>query len=202
MNMETVESGQMCRFAGKSPEGGSTALSEARGFELSREEILLLYSKYAGSVFNFFYYSTGDRDASMDLVNDVFVKVLDKSGRYDGRKGDSKVWLFTVARNTLRDYLKSRHRSKPWLSIDEAIDLPASGYANPEEAAALRADITALTKALESLNKRERSLISLKYGAGFRNKDLAAMLGLREKHVGVILCRALSKLKKQLEEGR
>ena len=76
--METVEGGQIYRFAVKNAEENNPALQEAKGFELSREDILFLYSEYAPSVYNFFYYSTGDRDASMDLVNDVFVKVLDK----------------------------------------------------------------------------------------------------------------------------
>lgn len=202
VNMETVEGGQIYRFAVKNAEENNPALQEAKGFELSREDILFLYSEYAPSVYNFFYYSTGDRDASMDLVNDVFVKVLDKSGQFDERKGDIRTWLFTVARNTQRDYFKSRRRARPHLTIDEAREVPAAGYANPEETAALKDDILALTKALEALNKRERSLISLKYGAGFRNKDIAKMLDLRERHVGVILCRALSKLRKQLEDGR
>ncbi|NLU31535.1 MAG: sigma-70 family RNA polymerase sigma factor [Clostridiaceae bacterium] len=200
MSMESVSGRQFCRFA-ENMEGSGTVLSEAENTGLSREEILYLYSEYAGSVYNFFYYSTGDREASMDLVNDVFVKVLDKSPTFDHRKGNIKVWLFTVARNTLRDYLRFRRRVKPCLSIDDALELPAPEHSDPEAAAALKADIMSLTQALEALNKRERSLIALKYGAGFRNKDMARLTGMSEKHVGVILCRALSKLRKHLMMG-
>jgi len=182
--METVSGSQFCRLAEKT-EGCGTALQEAKSAGLSREEILHLYTEHAGSVFNFFFYSTGDMEASMDLVNDVFLKVLDKSRTYDHRKGDIKVWLFTVARNTLRDHLRSRRRAKPCLAIDEAIGLPAPEHSDPEAAATLKADIMALTKALEALSKRERSLIALKYGAGFRNKDVAELTGLSEKNVAL-----------------
>lgn len=202
MNIESVSSEKICPLAAKHMDDSDSTLSKKKAHELSRDDILRMYSEYAGSVYNFFFYSTGDRETSGDMVNDVFIKVLDKSGRYDFRKGSIKVWLFTIARNTLRDYLKSKHRSRSWLTIDEAKDLPGPGYTSPEETLAFKDEILALTHALESLNKRERSLISLKYGAGLRNKDLAVMLGLSEKNVGVILCRALSKLRKQLSDGR
>lgn len=199
MNIESVSSGQICPFAEKHVKESK---SETREYELSRNDILRMYSDYAGSVFNFFYYSTGNRDIATDLVNDVFVKVLDKSWRFDPRKGDIKVWLFAVARNTLRDYFRSHRRKKPWLAMDEAKEIPASGYANPDETLETKAEILALTQALESLNKRERSLVSLKYGAGLRNKDIAGLVGLTEKNVGVILCRALSKLRQKMRDGR
>lgn len=199
MNVESAESRRMIPFAEKLAEKNK---SDTQEIQLSRDEILRLYSDYAGSVFNFFYYNTADREASSDLVNDVFVKVLDKGWRFDSRKGNMKVWLFTVARNTLRDYLRSRHRKKPYLMMDDAIDVPAPGCTCPHEKAELRSEIRALAEALTSLNRRERSLVSLKYGAGLRNKDIAGLVGLSEKNVGVILSRALSKLRKRMEDGR
>jgi RNA polymerase sigma factor (sigma-70 family) len=202
LNIESVSSEKICPYAAKHMNDSDSAMSKMKSNELSREDILRMYSEYAGSVYNFFFYSTGDRETAGDLVNDVFIKVLDKSGRYDFRKGSIKVWLFTIARNTLRDHLKSKRRSRSWLTIDEAKEVPEPGYTSPEETLSRKDEVLALTHALESLNKRERSLVSLKYGAGLRNKELAAMLGLSEKNVGVILCRALSKLRKQLAEGR
>jgi hypothetical protein len=49
VNMETVEGGQIYRFAVKNAEENNPALQEAKGFELSREDILFLYSEYAPS---------------------------------------------------------------------------------------------------------------------------------------------------------
>ena len=165
---------------------------------MSRDDIVRIYTDYAAPVFNFFFYSLGDKEAAEDLTNDVFIKVIGKYDRYDAVKGKFKVWLFSIARNTLKDFLRTRGRHA-CLSIDEPelSETLASGT-DLEEAALRRAKVTELTRALKCLSEREHRIISLKYGAGLRNKDIAKMCLLSEKNVGVILSRAITKLRKQI----
>ena len=53
---------------------------------------------------------------------------------------------------------------------------------------------------VDSLGTRERDVISLKFGAGVSNREIARLHGLSESHVAVIVYRALGKLREQLQE--
>ncbi|KIE44613.1 RNA polymerase sigma factor, sigma-70 family protein [Clostridium argentinense CDC 2741] len=56
-----------------------------------------------------------------------------------------------------------------------------------------------LSKALNTLNTRERNIVALKFGANLKNKEIAEIVGITESNVGVILYRTMKKLKKKLE---
>jgi len=81
--------------------------------------------------------------------------------------------------------------------MERVQDLP-SDKPSPEEAlidGELRHELIA---ALEILNERERDLLGLKFSARFTNRQIAAMTGLSEQNVGIILYRSLQKLRDQL----
>jgi RNA polymerase sigma-70 factor (ECF subfamily) len=64
-----------------------------------------------------------------------------------------------------------------------------------------RERIDELYAALGGLEEREQEIISLKFGGGMSNQDIADVLSLSETNVGTILCRSLNKLNPQLEDG-
>lgn len=55
-----------------------------------------------------------------------------------------------------------------------------------------------LIGALNKLDERERNLVALKFGACLRNTEVAQITGLSESNIGVILYRAMKKLKAEL----
>jgi RNA polymerase sigma-70 factor (ECF subfamily) len=66
---------------------------------------------------------------------------------------------------------------------------------DPEEEL-LRADeVRKLRQLIEGLSQNERSIISLKFGGGLTNRDIARTLGLSESNVGVIVYRTVRRLR-------
>jgi RNA polymerase sigma-70 factor (ECF subfamily) len=64
------------------------------------------------------------------------------------------------------------------------------------EGAAQRHETDALLlAALARLDEQERELIAMKFTLGLTNRDIAAQAGLGESNVGVILFRAMRKLR-------
>ena len=63
------------------------------------------------------------------------------------------------------------------------------------------ADINSdLKLALAKLSDKERTIIAYKYGADMKNTDIGYLLGISSTNVGVVLFRALKKLKKELQK--
>jgi RNA polymerase sigma-70 factor (ECF subfamily) len=73
----------------------------------------------------------------------------------------------------------------------------AAGGRSPEDAAVLRSDADRLAALLDELPERDRELISLKFGAGMTNREIAAATGLGESNVGTILSRAVQALRRK-----
>jgi RNA polymerase sigma factor (sigma-70 family) len=58
-----------------------------------------------------------------------------------------------------------------------------------------------LLVALRTLSERERDVLGLKFAGGLTNRAIAQLTGLREGHVGVIVYRAVGKLRAQRPRG-
>ena len=126
----------------------------------------------------------------------VFEKVLDKYDSFDPARHGLEPWLFAIARNTLNDHFR-RRKVRGWFTITDREESIASSQS--VEGEALRTEENALLlAALAQLSEEERELIAMKFTLGMTNRDIAGETGLGESNVGVILFRAMKKLKELL----
>ena len=93
-------------------------------------------------------------------------------------------------------------RTVDWLVDNGYVQRLADPAPQPEEAALLRESETALLSALRKLKPQARDLLGLKYGSGLSNPQIAALTGLSEGNVAVILHRAVEALHRILEPGQ
>jgi RNA polymerase sigma-70 factor, ECF subfamily len=166
---------------------------------LSRETVLetdfeALYHAELPRIYNFFRYRVGDDALAEDLTAETFEKAWRNRGRYRRDLAAFSMWLFTIARRVAIDHYR-RHRAHAPLSDHAhlAADEPL------EELAQQRADYARLSALLARLADRDRELVALRYGAGLTNRAIAGLTGLTETNVGVILHRALQRLRDQWE---
>jgi RNA polymerase sigma-70 factor (ECF subfamily) len=82
-----------------------------------KEAFKNLIDKYTSPLYNFTVRLT-DKNNAPDIVQEIFIKVWKNLHRFDTAKASFKTWLFTIAKNTITDFL----RKKKILSFS---DLPA-----------------------------------------------------------------------------
>lgn len=157
-----------------------------------------IFETYYKRVYNYNYYRTHNQCVSEDLTSQAFEKVFTKLHTYTVDKGKFEVWLFTIVRNTMNDYYRSRKRY-PWEPLEHIFET-ISKDKDPECIILEMEQQTEILKAIIKLNERERNIIAYKYGGNLSNKEIAILMNLNEKHVSVILFRALKKIKTRLEE--
>ncbi len=156
-----------------------------------------LYSDYFPKIYNYIRYRVDSVHDADDLTSLTFIKLLDKRDQYKPEVAPFSVWVFAIARNTLTDYYRCRMRSR-CASLDSAEKL-ADRMPGPEETTARDEIACHLHKALASLTNREREIIALKFWSGCSNRDIAGLLDISQSNTGIILYRAMRRLRKILE---
>ena len=158
--------------------------------QVSLEQV---FERYYPAVFRYFRYRGADADTADDLASSVFEKALANLRRYDPRKGQIQTWLFAIAHNLAINHWKAG-QAHPLTSLDD-LDLPVQDEHQPEQALMLVQDKEQILRALQSLDSRSVEIIALKFGGGLTNRQIAGLVHLSESNVGVILFRALLKLR-------
>ena len=155
-----------------------------------------IYDHYFPRVYNYVRYRVSDAGTVDDLTAQIFERVLAKIGRYDSERAPFAAWLFAIARNAVNDHLRAQSRRR-WLSVD-ALGARRSPDPKPEEILVCREEHAELLAAVDRLSDRQRNLIALKFAAGLTNRRIAELTGLSESNVGVILYRAVRRLRAEL----
>lgn len=148
------------------------------------------------AVYAYVRYRASNADVAEELTAKTFLKALERLETFNPTKGELTPWIFGIARHLIRDHLRARRRWR-WLPIDR-LPQPESAEQSPELSAAAHEQQRHLAAALGRLSDRDRDLLGLKFAADFTNREIARITGLRESHVGVLVYRAVGKLRQQL----
>ena len=156
-----------------------------------------IFKAYYKRVYNYIYYRVNCHYVAEDLASEVFEAIMVKRHSYCEEKAPFEVWIFAIARNKVNDHFRALKR-RNFFSLDAIKDFIA-GEKTPESEAVQAEENKELFKALKTLDKRERNVVALKFGAQLKNIEIAQVLDITESNVGVILYRTMKKLKKEIE---
>jgi len=164
------------------------------------EKLAVLFERHHVMLFNFFLRLSGNREASEDLVQDVFFRILKYRATFQGQSKFT-VWMYQIARNTHIDHLRKRGQELPLDDqFGEAVSLdisPPDKLDRDQEAALLR-------KALERLPLKKREILILSRYQDMKYKDLAELFGCRVGTIKSYVHRAikdLSDIYRELQGG-
>ncbi|MDD5370913.1 MAG: sigma-70 family RNA polymerase sigma factor [Anaerolineaceae bacterium] len=153
------------------------------------------FERYYPAIFKYYRYRGADSDTANDLASTVFERALVKLASFNPEKAAFPTWLFAIAHHLAINHWKAQARSRP-VSLDVAA-LPAS-EPSPDEALLRQERLEILLAALQALEEREREIVALKFAGALTNRQISGLVGLSAGNVGVILYRALQKLKTRL----
>mgnify|MGYP001382439127 CR=1 FL=1 len=158
------------------------------------------FRDHQSTVYRYVRFRLANREAAEDVTSQVFMKALRALDRYDPTRAAPRTWLLRIARNAITDHLRSlKRRSSLHVSLDRVPDLVAD-VPDQEERVLREERIELLLNASRKLSPPDREILSLRYGAGFGNKEIAETLKISANAVAVRLHRALARLKKVVDE--
>ena len=143
----------------------------------------LLYDRYAGAVYSLVARIVGDRQVAEDLLQEVFVRVWQRAGTFQGARGKPLTWVLGIAHNLAIDEVRRRRR-RPLEADDRdeegqliALQALPSVDSDPSDLAWERLRREQIVAALAQLPEAQRILIELAYFEGYTQSQLAARLG-------------------------
>jgi RNA polymerase sigma-70 factor, ECF subfamily len=142
----------------------------------------------------------GEREAQ-DLTQIVMLKI--SAGLPDFR-GESSLgtWIYRIATNTAMDRLRGPHDGPIEAQFEEDGSLPVDAEAPSAESAAIRGEMTAcIREFIDHLPESYRTVMVLSELEGFKNTEVAAILGVSVDIVKIRLHRAREKLRQDLKSG-
>ena len=187
----------------------------ARG--LRQRDVALLHAlviEYQFRLVRYLIYLLGRRDSVDDLVQETWLRVLERGRSYDGHSR-FEPWLFAIARNLTIDHLRQR-RIFSLDAIDDANDSHASHSPqqdrkplslashdpSPFELAARTEDAQRLAHTLETLEPIYREALVLRFQEDLSLQEIATVVGVPLTTVSSRIYRGLAALRAQLEEAQ
>ena len=153
------------------------------------------YHDHRSSVYRYIRFRVATREAAEDVTSEVFMKALRSIDRYDPGRASPRTWLLRIARNAVTDHLRAlKRRGSLHVSLDRIPDL-VSDMPSQEQRVIKQERIQRLLNANQTLRKRDQEVLSLRYGTGLSNSEIAEHLNISNNAVAVRLHRALKRLK-------
>jgi RNA polymerase sigma-70 factor (ECF subfamily) len=160
-----------------------------RTFQMTEDAFRIFYERTARPIWIYLARATGNDRLADDLLQETYYRFLRTRTVFDS-DDHRRHYLFRIATNLVRDEWRRSRVGRA--NLDEVTEVVAApDDAAVGERALARMD---LTRAMDQLKPRERSLLWLAYAQGFSHEEIASQLGLRVGSLKALLFRARRRL--------
>ena len=161
---------------------------------MSQQEFEELFCKYSQLVYRAAYTVTGRRQDAEDVLQTVFLRLLDQ-GFSDGFIKNPEGYLYRTAVNEARQMFRARKR---WNHTDDDVEV----LQDPEtDRNAGQNDMRErLLEAMAQLEPEQAEMLVLCYEHGYSDAQIAEMLGRKRGAVAMTLNRARARLKELISD--
>lgn len=154
-----------------------------------------LYQIWVRPVYRFLYSKVSDREIAEDLTSQTFVTILESM--HNLRDADRFApWLFRIARNKAADFFRKNKRERliddDW--VWEAVSAKAQTHSVSAE------ELIAVRQLLARLSDQERELLSLRFLADLRYREIGRVLGKSESTIKKTIYRVIAQIQRGMEK--
>lgn len=172
----------------------------ARG---DRAALKLVYDMTSAKLFGVIVRIMHDRELAEDVLQDVYIKIWNRAGRYDASRASPISWLCVIARNAAIDGARRQHRGDYLTGHEEAVVLEeVEDDAVPADELLCHAeDHERMRRCIEALQDDHRRSIRMAFFDGLSHSELADRIGVPLGTMKSWIRRGLASLKGCLGGG-
>jgi RNA polymerase sigma-70 factor (TIGR02952 family) len=158
-----------------------------------------LYDHYVTLVHRYAYHRVGNRATAEDVTSETFVRALRRIDSLSFQGRDVGAWLVTIARNIIRDQVKSsRYRLEVATADMRDADRATDG---PEDAVVQQLTNEQLLACVKQLGSEQQECIALRFLHGMSVSETAEIMGKKEGAIKALQHRAVRRLAGLLPDG-
>ncbi|QBD79826.1 sigma-70 family RNA polymerase sigma factor [Ktedonosporobacter rubrisoli] len=155
-----------------------------------------LYQLYAARLFSYLCRHVPSGEDAEDLLLEVFLAVLEHEQTLATRQEDEqRAWLWTVARNKVRDFHRRAVRRRHTILLEQATEIAGDERSGPEAVLLRQETHHHLHLQLQRLSAMQQEVLQLHFTGGLNCVEIAAVLHKREGAIRALLSRAVNKLR-------
>ena len=159
-------------------------------------ELESLFRDHSDRVFRTAYRITGSVVDAEDVVQTVFLRLARRDGPVDLEPNPAS-YLHRAGVNAALDVVRQRKRTEA-VPLDQMVDLAGSHQLRPDAQHASSEVRRMVQQAVAGLGDKTAAMFVLRYFEGYDNHEIAEILGTSQVVVGVLLHRARTRMKKQI----
>jgi len=185
---------------GNEPKEGAVEATQGAMVERQAEPGLAkVFKEHHERVFRAAYRITGNAADAEDVTQVVFLRLARREAGAPALSESPGAYLHRAAVNAALDVVRGRQaaRTDALESVDlDPVEDPRRGPERRHGDTEIRA---ALRRAMAELPPRAAEIFALRYLEGYDNHEIARMLGMPRMTVGVVLHRARTRLRRELD---
>lgn len=148
------------------------------------------YKDQKDKLFSYLMRMTGDYHLSMDIMQESFLRCLEKYRD----KTVSISLLYTIARNVMIDYSRKNKRKREFEQQTKDQHISQENFY-------IKQEYRQVIEAMKNLEKDDREILSLVLTENLKYREIASIMGIKENNVKVKVHRARLRLREILQHG-
>lgn len=177
------------------PKGEEMALLVAAR-EMDKNALMEIFDLYSSAIYAYAVRLCHDSHLADTIVGDVFAKLLDQFSTGHGPNANLRSYLYEMTYHLVVDQARYANRVLPFEAMDFIHYDGYSNFINLENKILFEMIMQAIRK---KLTNDQRHVIILRFLEGFSLRETAKIIGKEVNHVKVIQNRAITTLRKALE---
>lgn len=164
-----------------------------------KESFAKIVEAFQKKIFNFCFYYLGSTQDAEDATMEIFLRIF-KNLSFFNPNLDFSAWVFTIAKNYLKDIAKRKKVEREYIFSHDKDSLEISKD-SPEEIVIREAEKENLRKALLNLQEKYRAVLIFKYYMDLSYDEISKIMGIPRNTVASMIFRGKEELKKIFDKG-
>ena len=159
-----------------------------------------IFENFNQPIYRFFFFRVSSRETAEDLTQTVFVEMIRSLHRYNYNEGVKfSAWLFKIARFRLIDHYRSH---KDNISLADAENSGHDAMSTEPEKITFDNRLEDVWHGMNKLPEKHQTVLHLFFVEDMPAAEIAEVMGLSPLNVRVIKSRALSRLRRLLNNSQ
>jgi|SRR5690625_988843 len=159
-----------------------------------------IYAKTQPKVYAYFYVKISNQSIAEDLTQDVFYEACKVIHSFSGHS-TLQTWLFSIAKNVLRNYYRSKKYQRHLEDTLKKQDDMSPPLKTPEESVLLMDEVDQLLTHVQQLVPIEQEIVILRIYGDLSFKEIGQLLQRTENYARVTFHRIKLKLQKEMRRN-